>query len=80
MGNFDSDALLRFRGGGAEVRSENKIGRLAQRRIGRQRFFLEDIESGGRDVATAQGFDQGRLLDQATARTVDQANGVARFF
>ena len=52
--DFDADTFLRFRGRGAEMRRENKIGHFAQWRIARQRFRFENIERGGGDMTAAQ--------------------------
>ena len=79
LGDFDSDALLRFRRRSTEVRSEDKIWRLAQRRVGRQRFFFEDIESGCGDVTALERLDQGCFLDQPAAGAVNNADTGPRF-
>ena len=77
--DLDADAFLRFGGGGAEMRSENKIGRAAQWRIGGQRFRFENIERRAGHMSILQRLGQGGFVDQAAARAIDDADAALCF-
>ena len=63
-GDFDADVFLRFRGRGAEVRSEDEIGQAEERVVGRRRLGFEDIEGGAGDSAGLECFSERRFVDQ----------------
>ena len=43
-----------------------------KRVVGRQWLFGENIEPGGAQVAASQGFDKRHVVDEPTARRVDE--------
>ena len=65
LGDDDAGAILRLARRARQVRREQEVGRVAQRRVGRQRLLREDVERGAREPARAQGLDERRLVDRA---------------
>ena len=63
--DLDADAFLRFRSRGAEMRSENEVRRVAQRRINRQRFGLKNIQCRAGYMPVLQRFGERGFVDQA---------------
>src|SRR6478752_2810334 len=61
--DFDPNAFLRFCGRSTEMRRQNEIGDFSQRRIGRQRFSLENVERGAGDVTTRYSIGQCLLVN-----------------
>ena len=61
------------------MRSENKIRRSAQRRIGRQRLNFKNIQRGAADLTRVQRVSQRVFIDQAAARTIDHAHAAFCF-
>ena len=54
-----------------EVRRQNHVRQATQRRIGRQRLALEDIERGTADPSSTQSVRQGRGVDECSTRSID---------
>jgi hypothetical protein len=54
-----------------DVRGEEDVGHRAQRRLGRQRLGVDDVEAG-HEVAPSQPVDQGVRVDDRAARHVDE--------
>ena len=54
------------------MRRDDHVARIPERRIGRQRLRLEDVEDRTRQAAARQGGAQGCVVDDRTARNVDQ--------
>ena len=77
--DLDADAFLRFRGRCAEMRSQDKVRRAAQRRIGRQRFGFENIERRAGDMSILQRLNERGFVDQSAARAVDDAHAAFCF-
>ena len=73
VGDFDADAFLGLGRGGAEVRGEDDIGRVAQGVLRGGRFLLEDVDGRAGHMARSEGVGQGLLVDQAAAGAVDDA-------
>src|SRR3954454_440791 len=59
----------------AEVRREHDIVEAAHWMALRQRLHVEDIEPGTRDALIPEGGEQRRLVDDGTARRVDDLGG-----
>src|SRR5262249_8548191 len=51
--NFDSNAFLRFKGGGAKMRSDDQVSNATQGRIRRKRLGFENIKRRGRKLSIA---------------------------
>ena len=75
--DFNSDAFLRLGGGSAEVRREDEIWRLTENGIRRERFGFENVERRSCHLAAVQGLGERRLVDQAAARAIDDANAAS---
>jgi hypothetical protein len=58
------------------VRREGNIGKLAQLAVGREGFLFEHIETSGGHVAGFQAGDEGGLLDDATARAIEEPHAL----
>ena len=61
------------------MRREHNIGRITQRRIGRQRFNFENIERRAGDLPVPQRLSQRRFIDQTAASTIDDADTMLCF-
>ena len=72
LGDDDARAVLGLDRRAGQVRREQEVGRVAQRRVGRQRLLCEDVERGARQVARAQRLDERGLVDERAARGVDE--------
>lgn len=64
-------ALLIPRAQGAHVRRDDDILRIPQRIVGGQGLRVCDVEGRAGQLLCVQRVDQGRLVDQAAARDVD---------
>ena len=64
------DEDLRLRGRGAEVRRQQRVRRVEERRAGR-RLLLEDVDPGAAEMAGPQRLGDRRLVDHAAARDVE---------
>ena len=69
-GDLLGDEDLGLGGRGAEVRREQRVRRVEQRRAGR-RLVLEDVDPGAAEVARPQRLGDGRLVDDAAAGDVE---------
>jgi len=78
--NLDTNALLCFDGGCAEVRREHKIGCAAQWRIDWQRLNFENIQRGARHISSLQRLSQRGFINQTAARAVDDAHAAFCFW
>src|SRR6266508_4632857 len=56
----------------AEMRRDDDVVPLAQRMVLRQRFYVEYVEAGARDLLVAQDCQHGGLLDDRAARGIDE--------
>src|SRR5262245_30741249 len=56
----------------ADVGRDNNIRYRPERAVRRQRLLGEHVQCGARDLAGLQVLDQGRLVEHAAAREVDQ--------
>ncbi len=75
LGDLLAGAVLRFGRGRAEVRREDDVVELDERRVG-ARLDLEDVDAGAGDLAGADRVgERGHLVD-AAAGGVDQAHAV----
>src|SRR5262245_2920855 len=54
------------------MRGKNQVWNFAQSRVARQRLLFENIERRPTDLPARQRFDERCLVDQATARAIDQ--------
>ena len=63
------DRDLGLRGGGAEVRREQRVRCVEQRRAGR-RLVLEDVDAGAAEMAAGERLGDGRLVEDPAARHV----------
>src|SRR6184192_2922438 len=54
------------------MRRDQQMFEFPQRRICRQRLFVEHIKRGSGNLPLAKGFDQRSFIDQRTAAYVDQ--------
>ena len=72
LGDHDAGAILRLARRARQVRREQEVGRVAQRRVGRQRLLREDVQRGARELARAQRRDERLLVDERAARGVDE--------
>ncbi len=54
------------------MRCQKQLGMGAQRRIGRKRLCCEGIQRRAGQMTFVEHPDQGILIDQATARCIDQ--------
>ena len=64
------DEDLGLRGRGAEVRRQQRVRRVEQRRIGRW-LVLEDVDPGAAQVARPERLGDGRLVEDAAAGDVE---------
>ena len=78
LGDDDAGAILRLVRRAGQVRREQEVGRVAQRRVGRQRLLGEDVERGAGELARAQRLDERRLVDERAARGVDEQRARAQ--
>lgn len=69
-GDIEGDFDLGFFGGGAEVRSEDDVGKAEKRRLF-GRFLLEDVESGAADYPVFESLIERGFVDDATTRAVE---------
>ena len=58
-----------------DVRRQDDLIEPEQGVIGKRRFVIEDIETGGRNPSLAQCLQQGRLVNHASARSIDDNCG-----
>src|SRR5207245_339241 len=72
--DLNSDALLCFRGGSAEMWGKNKIWRAAQRRISWKRFSFKDVQCRSGHMPILQGLQERVFVNQATACAIDNAD------
>jgi len=56
------------------MRRQHHVRVRAQRVVGGQRLLLEDVQRGAGDLAGVERGDQGFVVEQATARAVDDAH------
>src|SRR5438552_225131 len=77
--DLDANTFLRFGGGRAEMRSENKIRRGTKRRVVRQRFGFENIERGGGNMSILQGTGKRGFVNESASRTIDDADAALCF-
>ena len=75
FGHLQRDVFLRFGGGGAQMRGADDVRQAEKRAVGGG-FHLEHVQGGGGDMAGFQGLGQRRLVDQATAGAVDDADAL----
>src|SRR6476619_6924765 len=66
------DALVLARGVGRAVRRDQRVRQVPQRRIGRQRFLLKDVERGEADPAVANPRDHLLLVNHRASPDVDE--------
>ena len=78
LGDLQCHVLLRFRGGGAEMRGADHVGMTEQHVLG-GRLLDEHVEGGARDVLGIQRVDQRLFVDQAAAGAVDDAHALLHF-
>ena len=72
LGDLQRDVLLRFGGGGAEMRRADDV-RQGKERARRRRLLAKHVDRGAGDVAGFERVDQSRLVDQLAAGAIDQA-------
>ena len=72
LGDDDAGAILRLVRRARQMRREQQVGRVAQRRVGGQRLLREDVERRAGELARAQRLDERGLVDQRAARRVDE--------
>jgi hypothetical protein len=77
--NLNSNALLCFRGGRAEMRSKNKIRGASQLRIGWKRFNFENVQRCAGHMSIFQSFHQRVFVDQAASRAIDNTDAAFGF-
>ena len=70
LGDVGAGTVLGLAGGGAEVRGDDDLREVEQRRVGAG-LGREDVESGSADLAGVDGVGQCLLVDQTTAGGVD---------
>src|SRR5690242_12321757 len=62
-------------GGVAEMRSDHHVVELAEGMIDRQRLDREHVDAGARDLLLLQHLEERRLVDDRTARGIDDIGG-----
>ena len=72
LGDRVARLVLRLAGAGPEVRGDDDLGQVEQRRLG-GRLAGEHVERGAADAAVADGVGQRVLVDDPAARHVDDA-------
>ena len=75
LGDLQRDVLLRFRGGGAEMRRAHHVGQ-AEQRIVRRRLLDKNVKRRAGDLAGFERFDQGGFVHQPAARAIDDAHAL----
>ena len=59
-------------GKSGDVRHQHSVRQAAEWVVNREGFFIIDVEARARDLVVLQGVDQRRLIDERTARRVEQ--------
>ena len=79
LGDLNSDTFLRLQSRGAEMGGKNQVWNPAQWRVSRQRLLFENIERRPGHLSARQCLDQSCLVDQPTARAIDQPDAAFCF-
>ena len=69
---LDDQVVEELVGGPGHVRRDDDVRCIPDRIVGRQRLRREDVEDGAGDASGLQRLDQRRLVDERSARDVDE--------
>ncbi len=75
LADLDPDAFLGLARRCAQVGNDHHVVQLEQGVVGGHRLLLEDIEGSARQLSTLERLGEGRLIDDAAPRRVDQVGG-----